>query len=220
MPRAKREFAVIGLGTFGAAVARELSRFGNPVIGIDIAEHRVTGLADMLERAIIADARDEAALREAGVGECAVVIIAIGEELEANVLATMNAKMLGVPSIWAKANSRAHHRILSKLGADRVVQPEEEIGAHVAQMLNTPDIRDYLSLGNGFHIVNLQIPTGFREQELAGLNLQERHNLRCLGVMRGTEFRGDGSTGCVLAEKDRMLLLGRRDDLRDFAARL
>ncbi|MDV7143158.1 TrkA family potassium uptake protein [Tropicimonas sp. TH_r6] len=220
MPNARREFAVVGLGTFGAAVARELAHFGNPVIGIDISEQRVSALAERLDRAIIADARDEDALREAGVGECAVVVIAIGEELEANVLATMNAKMLGVPKIWAKANSRAHHRILSKLGADRVVQPEEEVGTHVAQMLNTPDIRDYLSLGNGFHIVNLQIPPGFLERDLAELQLEARHRLRCLGVMRGTEFRGDGATGCRLAEKDRMLLLGRRDDLRNFAAQL
>lgn len=124
MPKPKsRSFAVIGLGTFGTTVASELARFGNHVLGIDTIERNVSRVAETLAEAVIADGRDEQALREAGVGNYDVAVVAIGEELEANILCSMNVKLLGVPTVWVKAMSRTHHRILTKLGADRVIQP-------------------------------------------------------------------------------------------------
>ncbi len=107
----QRTFAVIGLGQFGRTVALELTRLGDRVIGIDDTEARVAPLADRIAHAIVADARDDAALREAGVAECDVAVVAIGENLEANILAAMNLKLIGVPAVWAKAQSRTHHRI-------------------------------------------------------------------------------------------------------------
>lgn len=218
MAKKPRNFAVIGLGSFGGTVAKELSRFGNFVIGIDINERNVTPLADTVSHAVIADARDETALREAGVGDCDVAVIAIGEDLEANVLATINTKMLGVPVVWAKSISRTHHRILMKLGADRVVEPEEEVGMRVAQMLHNPMMRDYVSIGNGYHVVTMVVPDGLDGKTLGSLDLAGRFNLRCVGVMRGTEYIGQDGTDCALAKDDRLLLLGKRQDLRDFAA--
>lgn len=220
MPSAPRTYAVIGLGSFGGTVARELARFGNFVIGIDNSERSVSALADLVSHAIIADARDEAALREAGVADCDVALIAIGEDLEANVLATINTKMLGVSTIWAKATSRTHHRILSKLGAERVILPEEEVGLHVAQMLHNPMMRNYLSMGNGYHVVNLIVPEALKDKRLTELRLEERFNLRGLGVMRGTDFIGNASEDPVLNTDDKLMLLGRRNDLRDFASSL
>src|SRR5690606_22873699 len=110
-----KSVVVIGLGTFGSTVARMLAEFGNPVLGIDIDEARVARLADRLTDAVIADGRDEDALREAGVGGYNTAVVAIGENLEANILCTMNVKMLGVETVWVKALSETHHRILSKI---------------------------------------------------------------------------------------------------------
>src|SRR5690606_38158040 len=107
---------------------------------------------------VIADSRDEEALRQAGVGDYDVAVVAIGDETEASVLCTMNVKLLGVDMIWAKALSRTHHRILTKLGADRVIHPEQAVGQHIAQMLHNPLVRDYLSLGNGYYIIDLRVP--------------------------------------------------------------
>ncbi|MFD0982241.1 potassium channel family protein [Tropicimonas aquimaris] len=215
-----RSFAVIGLGTFGSTVAKELARFGNYVIGIDINERAVSALADLISYAVIADARDEAALREAGVGDCDVALIAIGEDLEANVLSTINAKMVGAETIWAKAINRTHHRILSKLGAERVILPEEEVGLHVAQVLHNPRMRNYLSMGNGFHVVNFLVPEEIGGKRLADLKLKERFRVRSLGVMRGTDFLGSEAENPLLKVEDKLMLLGRRNDLRDFAASL
>lgn len=216
MSPSQRSFAVIGLGIFGSTVATTLARFGNRVLGIDIDERRVGRLADDLTEAVIADARDEEALREAGVGNYDVAVVAIGENLEANILSTMNAKLVGVPVLWVKALTRTHHRILTKLGADRVVQPEQDMGQHIAQMLHNPLVRDYVSLGNGYHIVDFRVPEAVEGRRVGDLELGERFDLRCLGLMRGTTFIDCGGGETPLEADDKLLLLGRRQDLRAF----
>lgn len=212
-------FAVIGLGNFGSTVASELKRFGNYVIGIDYDEDRVSAHADMLDQALIVDARNEEALRDAGVDECDVGIVSLGHDLEASVLTTMNLSLLGIEKVWAKATSKTHHRILSRLGAERVIHPEQVVGQQVAQMLHNPLIRDYVSLGNTYHVVNMKVPDELNGRALGELDLP-KFDLRCLGVMRGTEFVGRDGEGCTLEEDDRLLILGRRNDLRDFTSSL
>ncbi|MDV7270062.1 TrkA family potassium uptake protein [Thioclava sp. A2] len=207
-----RSFVVIGLGTFGSTVAGELARFGNPVLGIDTDEKNVTRLADTLTEAIIADGKDEAALREAGVANYDVAVVAIGEDIEANILCLMNIRLLGVETIWAKAMTRTHHRILSKLGADRVILPEQEVGQHIAQMLHNPLVRDYVSLGNGYHVVDFTVPASLAGIQANDPAILTRYDLRSLGVMRGTDFRGF----VAMQEGDKLLLLGKRGDLRRF----
>ena len=211
-----RSFAVIGLGTFGSTVASELAQFGDHVLGIDTDERQVSHLADTLAEAVIADGRDEEALREAGVGNYDVAVVAIGEDLEANILCTMNVKLLGVPCVWVKALSRTHHRILSKLGADRVIQPEQEIGQHIAQMLHYPSVRGYVSLRNGYYVVDFNVAERLAGHALEDLKLTDRFGIRCLGLMRGSEFVSCESVRTELHTDDKLLLLGRRQDLRAF----
>ncbi|NDK33872.1 TrkA family potassium uptake protein [Rhodovulum sulfidophilum] len=215
-PVKRRTFAVIGLGTFGSTVATELARFGNPVMGIDIDEKIVGRYADVLSEAVIADGRDELALREAGVGNYDVALVAIGEDLEANILCSMSVKMLGVKTIWVKALSKTHHRILSKIGADRIVLPEQEVGQHIAQMLHNPLVRDYVSLGNGFHVVDLTVPEPLEGRAVGEVKLLSGYDLRALGAMREGEFLSCESGELELKTGDKLLVLGRRADLRRF----
>lgn len=217
MSSKNRSFVVIGLGTFGGTVAVELARFGNHVLGIDTEERIASRFADELSEVVIADGRDEEALREAGVGSYDVAVVAIGEDLESNVLCTMNVKMLGAPTVWAKATSRTHHRILAKLDIDRVIQAEHDIGLHVAQMLHNPLVRDYVSLGNGFHIVDFQVPEKLEGEDVQSLGLRKDFELRCLGLMRGTDFLECDPAGLILETGDKLLLLGERQNLRSFA---
>jgi trk system potassium uptake protein TrkA len=211
-----RSFAVIGLGTFGSTVASELARFGNPVLGIDTDARHVTRLADTLSESIIADGKDEAALKEAGVGNYDVAIVAIGEDLEANILCTMNVKMLGVETIWVKALNRTHHRILTKLGADRVILPEQEIGQHIAQMLHNPLVRDYVSLGNGYHVVDLRVPSQLDGKRIGDAAIFTKYDLRALGAMRDSKYLSCEGGDLTLMEGDKLLILGKRTDLRHF----
>ncbi|MBV7408695.1 TrkA family potassium uptake protein [Maritimibacter sp. DP1N21-5] len=220
MAREERSFAVIGLGAFGGTVALELARFGNHVIGIDADEGHVSRASGVLPATVILDARDELALREAGIDRYDVALVAIGTDLEASILATMNLKMLGVGTIWVKANNKTHHRILSKIGADRVILPEQEMGRHTAQMLNNPAVTDYMSLGNGFSVVNVVIPARLEGRELHTLGIGATHDLRLLGMMRGTEHLSPDTPNLTLEKGDKLLLLGRRPDLQYFGDRL
>ncbi len=215
-----RTFGVIGLGGFGSTVALELARFGNHVIGIDLDEARVSRHADALSQALIVDARDDVALREAGFGECDIVLVAMGENLEASTLAAINLTLIGVQTVWAKASTKTHHRILSRLGVKRIIHPEYEMGQHIAQVMHNPLVRDYVSLGNGFHLVNFRIPESLEGKALSSLPHRKKFDLRCVGVMRGTEFIGSDEVDCELRPDDLLLLLGQRKNLHDFAASL
>ena len=216
MARENRSFAVIGLGAFGSAVAGELARFGNQVMGVDLDERRVAQMASTLSSAVILDTTDEMALKDAGVDQYDVALIAIGRDIQASILTTMNLKMLGIGTIWVKASSRTHHRILSKLGADRVILPEQEMGRHIAQMLNNPVVQDYVSLGNGFSVVNVVVPKRLKGRDLASLRIGKTFDLRLLGLMRGTDFRACDTPDMVLYEDDKLILLGKRAELRRF----
>lgn len=218
MGKEKRSFVVVGLGAFGSVVATELARFGNRVLGIDRNQKRVAALADQLSNAVILDATDEGALREAGVDRYDVGMVSIGNDLESSVIAAMNLRLIGIETIWAKAESRTHHRILSKIGADRVVLPGLEMGRHAAQMLNNPAVQDYVSLGNGFSVVNLLIPERLKGKKLSDLPFDA--GITRLGMMRGTEYIDLRERDPVLLTNDRLLLLGKRVELTQFGDRL
>lgn len=218
MGRPNRTFVVVGLGSFGGVVASELARFGNRVLGIDKDRKRVTALAEQLSNVIILDATDEAALREAGAGQYDVGLISIGNDLESSIIATMNLRLIGVETVWAKALNRTHHRILSKIGADRVILPELEMGRHTAQMLNNPAVQDYVGLGNGYSVVNVLIPERLKGQKLSDLPFTD--GMTTLGMMRGTECFDLRDNDPVLMVNDRLLLLGKRTVLTQFGDEL
>ncbi|MFV0302889.1 MAG: potassium channel family protein [Paracoccus sp. (in: a-proteobacteria)] len=218
MSRENRNFVVVGLGSFGSVVAAELARFGNRVLGVDIDERRVSTLAETLSSVVILDATDEGALREAGANQYDMALVSIGNDLEASILAAMNLRLIGVETIWAKAQNRTQHRILSKIGVDRVILPEHEMGRHTAQMLNNPAVQDYVALGNGFNVVNLLIPKRLGGRTIREIQIGE--GVRILGVMRGTEYVCGDDPDYLLKESDRLLLLGRRPELTAFGDRL
>lgn len=215
-----RTFGVVGLGVFGSTVALDLARFGNHVIGIDISERRVRDHVEDLAQALIVDAKDETALREAGLDQCDMALVAMGSDIEASILTAINLRTVGVPVVWAKATTKTHHRILSKLGVDRVIHPEMEVGRQIAQVMHNPLVRDYVSLGNGQYVVNFRVPDSAEGKSLSDLPYKSEFSLRCLGVMRGTEFLGSDGADCTLHKGDLLLLLGQRKHLRDFASSL
>lgn len=217
MGRKRRSFVVLGLGSFGSVVAKALAGFDNQVLGIDVSEKRVGDLADVLSSVAILDATDEAALREVGAGSYDVALVSMGDNLEASILSVMNLRLIGVDEIWVKADNRTHHRILSKMGVDRVLLPDIEMGRHTAQMLNNPAVQDYVALGNGYNVVNLQVPEGMAGTRMSQLDLGPE--VRNLGMMRGTEYH-EVRPETVLEAGDRLLLLGQKPELTAFSGKL
>lgn len=213
-----RDYVVIGLGAFGRTIATELARFGNNVLCIDREEKLVSQIAPSVTSALILDSSDETALREAGVDQYGVAVVAIGQDIEASILTVMNLKMLGLKKVWVKAMNRTHHRILTKIGADRVMLPEQDMGRHVAHMLNNPAVQDYVALGNGFSIVNLELQAQQAGKTLVDLPV-EKFGLRLLGLMRGTQYLPCDSALQFEAD-DKLIVLGKAQDLRGFGEQL
>jgi len=177
----KSNITVIGLGVFGSTIALELTRLGYAVLGIDLSTTRTNAIADQIAQAVIADARDERVLRDLGVHESDVVVVAIGEDIEANILTTLVVKTMAKPKVWAKALNHNHHRILEKLGADHIIHPEHEMGLRVARTLIYPDVMDYISLGDDYFIAEVRASERLAGKPLDALHLDEL-SVRCLAI--------------------------------------
>ncbi|MEE4212969.1 MAG: TrkA family potassium uptake protein [Parvularcula sp.] len=217
MPK-RRSVAVIGLGTFGATVARRLSEYGDHILGIDISEAKVSELVSALDRAVIADAVEEKAMIEAGVGECDLCVVAVASDLEVSILAVMNVRKAGVKEIWAKADSETHVQILEKLGVDRVLRPETAFGEVVAQEIHNPLMRGSVKIGGDILLAQIKAPDDVCGQMLRDMRLDSSHALRCIGILRGREFI-DPSSDTEIIDGDRLLMIGDRRVMRDFVDR-
>ena len=213
-----RSIAVIGLGTFGGAMVQTLGRFGDHVLGVDLAESNVARHGDVLARAVIGDAREARVLEEAGIGSYEVCVVAMATDIEANLLAVMNAKALGVPEVWAKATTDTHARILEQVGVDRVLRPEETFGEQLAQVLHNPLVRGSVRLAGDLHLAQIEAPRRICGHPLAKVRFGERHDLMCLGLLRGlVPVPADPAE--VIEPGDTLLLVGTRPAMRAFADR-
>lgn len=167
------QFAVIGLGSFGATVALELTKLHHDVIGIDTIKRNVENLADQITHAVIADATDEHVLDELNIQNCDAVIVAIGEDIEASILCVLNLKNLGVEKILVKAKTKAHHTILSHLNVSKIIHPEQDMGVRVAQALNYPMVSRYMALDDEHYIIKVPVPEKLNNINLSGILKQE-----------------------------------------------
>ncbi len=215
----KRTFTVVGLGAFGSTVARELARMGNDVLGIDLDPEHVNAIADDITQAVVADARNEDTLRDLGVHECDAVVVAIGEDLEANILVTLTVKNMPKPEVWAKALNHNHHRILHKLGADHIVHPEHEMGMRLAHAMMYPEVVDYISLGHDMFTVEVRASEKIAGRTVDVLKLDE-HGVRLLLVKHQREMLAPLPAGYVFRMGDQLVMAGQLTDLRNISAYL
>lgn len=214
------QFAVIGLGRFGAATSMELMKLGHSVLGIDFDNKAVDRYADQLTRAAIADVTDRNALEELGLNEYDVVLVAIGDDLQASLVCVVHLKALGAKDIWVKATSRAHHLILSKLGVSRIIHPEEEMGIRIAQVLSYPMVNDYIPLGNGEFVVEIEVSKQLDGRTLDTILGRSDHPIHALAIKRRAETTVHPPAHFVLRAQDVLILLGHLQDLKTAAPKL
>jgi len=180
----RRQFAVIGLGRFGSAMATTLSELGQDVIGVDGDAERVRQLADVVTQAVELDAIDERALRSVGIQDVDVAVVSIGENIESSLLVVMQLRELGVKTIVAKAVTPLHGRILEKLGVSRVIFPEREMAVRIAHGLVMPNVIDYIELSRDFSIVEVPAPAMFVGRTLKQLELRPKYGLTLIAIKR------------------------------------
>ncbi len=178
------QYAVIGLGRFGRAVCTTLHQLGHDVLGIDTSEKLVAQAIaeEYTAHAIQLDSTEPMALEEAGVFEFDTVIVAIGNYIQESVITTLNLKEGGVPHVVAKASNDVHGKLLQKIGADRVVFPEHEMGCNLARSLTRPNILERLILDEEHSVVEITVPPEFDGQTITELNLRSRFGLNLLAL--------------------------------------
>lgn len=199
---------VIGLGRFGSEVARELCRQGCQVLAMDVHSELVSQIANDVTHAVVGDGQDKEVLRALGVREFDCGVIAIGDDLAASVLVTMNLKELGVAQVVCKAYDETHRRVLEKLGADRVVIPEQEQGARLARSLSSRNVLDYIELSEEYGIVEIPAPLSWKGKSLKELNIRAALGLNILAIRRGGQINVSPGADFVLEQQDVVVVLG------------
>lgn len=182
----KKSFVVIGLGRFGMSVARHLAAEGAEVLAVDRDERAVQAIADEVTHAAQADVTDEAVVAELGLRNFDVAIVAIGANMQASILVSVILKELGVPYVVAKASSDLQARVLERLGVDRVVFPEKEMGERLASSLTNVNLVDYITFAPGYRIVEIVAPEASHGKTLGELNWNARFGVQVVTIRRGS----------------------------------
>ena len=211
----KKQFAVLGIGRFGSKIARELFYKEQEVIAIDKDEAVIEAIKDQVTHAFTGDITDEAALREAGVIDCDVVIIAESTKMESNIIAAQICKSFGVPTVICKAQNTIHGKILSKLGVNQIIFPEQDTAIKLVNKLTSQGVLDYFDLGENVSIIGTKPLKGWVGKKLSDLDLRNKHNTTVLAVRRGSENLVIPSWSTVIEEGDTLVLFGREDSLKE-----
>ncbi|MFO7546255.1 MAG: TrkA family potassium uptake protein [Trueperaceae bacterium] len=214
-----RQFLVIGAGRFGSALATTLFELGHEVVVIDEREEAVEAVMERVTHAVIADATEEETLRKIGAANFDTVIVAIGHDLEANILATVAAKSIGAKHVVAKATGNLAARVLLKVGADEVIRPEHDMGRRLAQQLATPSIVDAFKLGDAHGVVEVEAGAKLTGT-LAHLRLPNRFGVQVIAVNRGGELDISPGADYVLEPGDRVVIIGSNDAIARFREHL
>jgi len=221
-----KQFVVIGLGRFGSSIARALAEKNFEVLAMDRNEERVKEIEDTVSQAVVVDATDEKALKELGIKEFDTAVVSIGENIEASIMVTLLLKELGVKQVIVKARNELHAKILEKVGADRIIFPEKEMGEKLAESLASPKIFDYIELSTEYGILEMIAPKKFCDKTLSELNLREKFGISVMAIKRKMPYtKPDGSPDFEekiiigpggadeILQGDILVLLGKYKDL-------
>lgn len=206
-------FLVVGLGRFGVSVACRLQELGNEVMVIDEVAEQVQRVSDKVTYAVVGDARDEAVLESLGVRNIDCAVVAIGDNLAANILVTLNLKALGVPQVICKAKDDQQRRALEKVGADRVVIPEREMGLKLAQSMTSASVLDYIELSDRCGIAEIRTPAPWVGKNLREINVRAKYGVTVIAIRQDGEIKVSLNPDDLLLESDVLVILGENDRL-------
>ncbi|MFJ8261121.1 potassium channel family protein [Rummeliibacillus sp. NPDC094406] len=211
------QYAVIGLGRFGISLARRLFEAGQEVLGIDIDEEMVEEAELFVTHAVVADATEEKALTSLGISNFDCVILAIGNDLHANILTAMLLKDLGVKKLIAKALEKRHGDLLDKIGADWIIFPERDMGERVANQLLSPNMLNYIELSKEYNIEEIMISPKMAEKTLKELDIRAQYNVTAIALIREGDIIISPSPDEVIHKEDILVMIGKSEDLASFS---
>jgi len=209
----RKQFAIIGLGRFGQSVALTLSRMGHDVLAIDSSEEAVQAVAKDVTHAVQADARNETVLMNLGIRNFDVAVVAIGDDIESNILITVMLKEIGIKYVVAKAQSTLHGKVLERVGADKIVYPEKDMGIRLAHNLLNAHALDYIELNPNYNIMEILAPASFFNKSLGELNLRAKYGMSVLAIKKEDTVVVAPGADSRIEEKDALIILGHKDTL-------
>ena len=213
----KRQFVVLGLGIFGSSVAKTLSEYDCDVLAIDKDMSCVDRVAPYVTQCVQADMTNIDQLRHLDIGSYDVAIVGTGSCLESTVMAIMNLKELGVPYIVAKAKNKSYKQIFEKLGVDRVVRPEKEMGERVAKMMLSQNIVDLIEIDDEHSLVEINVPSSWRDKNLIELNVRTKYGMNVIGLReREKNLSFTINPEYRFKEGDRIMVISRTGHLDQF----
>nr|WP_301553541.1 TrkA family potassium uptake protein [Desulfuribacillus stibiiarsenatis] len=216
-----KQFAVLGLGRFGSSIAKTLYDMGHEVLAIDNSEEKVQAIANMVTQAVQADSTDEKSLKALGIRNFPCVVIAIGQDIQASIMATLIVKEMGVEHIVVKAQNPLHGKVLEKIGAHRIVYPERDMGYRVAHNLLSPNILDYIELSPDYSILEFVATSSMIGKTIKDLNIRAEFGINIMAIKSEKDAINVAPRAeDLIHEDDVLVVVGHNDDLREFEGKM
>lgn len=208
-----KQFAVLGIGRFGESLIKELVRMGYDVLAVDLDEELIRDAVEYSTHAVQADSMDEQVLKALGIANFDAVIVAIGENMQSNILTTILLKELGVKKVVAKAKNLMHGKVLEKIGADLVIYPERDMAIKLARALASQNFMEQITLSTDYSIIEITTPKSFINQNLRQIGLRPKMNVTILAIRRGEEIFVVPGPDQQIVSGDILVALGHNRDL-------
>lgn len=212
----RNEYAVIGLGRFGSSLSRELVKLGYEVLGVDKDEEAVEMMSQELTHTVVADSTDEEVIRSLGLKNMDCVVVAIGDDIQASILTAILLQDVGVKTVVAKALSDLHGKVLQKIGVDRVIYPERDMGVRVAHQLVSPNLLDYIELSKDYTIVELSVPQRLAGRTLKDLDPRAKFGCSVVAINKKNGMIIAPDAGDTVEEQDIMVVIGKNAQIESF----
>lgn len=211
----KKQFVVFGIGRFGAALSRTLCDMGHEVLAVDGSEEAVNNIAQYVTQAVQLDATDEESLRKLGLRNFDAAIVSIGDNVRDSILVSLLCKELGVKQVVSKATDELHAKVLRKVGVDRVVFPERDMGVRVAKSLISPNVIELINLSEDYTLESISVPASWFGKTLHEIDVRRNYGVSVLLIQRGSDFIMELSSDQRFQPKDVMMVMGHKRDVED-----
>lgn len=210
-----KSFVVVGIGRFGTNIAKTLAELGHEVLAIDDREEQIQKISEYVTHAVVGDVKDENVLRSLGVRNYDVGIVGISEDMGTSVLVTTILKELGMKYVVARATSEMHRRVLEKVGADKIVFIEREMGRRLAQSLAMVNIMDYIELSDEYSIIEVKVPHKWIHKSLKSLNVRAEFGVNVVAIKKPGNASIDvpPDPDYLMQADDILVVIGSNDDI-------
>lgn len=215
----KQQFLILGAGKFGQSIALKLQELDQEVMVVDKDPDVVERLAQEISFAVEGDVSHEATLKEIGVRNYDVVIVSIGDDMQASIMTTILVKEMGAKRVVCKAENDLHAKVLYKIGADRVVIPEKEMGKRIAQNLVNKSILDFIDLSDEYAIVEMPVPAAWVNRSVLELKPRQNHGINIIALKRGDDLLVKITPDTLLTKGDVMVVIGETEEIERLSSR-